>query len=686
MGTGYLKVETRAAENALPVEGVSVKLLDLEGNLLYQTTTDANGDTAPLALPAPDKSLTLDPSYNKPANSAWQVYVEKEGFKTLRFHGVEVVDTETSILSVKMEPIADKDTTARQNTEDVFIPPIGLLSTTRNQPGSADGPGQQRVLKEVVIPNYITVHLGRPSDTGARNVRVKFRDYIKNAVSSEIYPTWPYNAIVANVHTIVTFALNRVYTEWYRGRGYTFDITNSTSFDQSYREGGQVFENISQIVDDYFNVYAHRYGFKNPFFTSFCNGTTVTCGGLAQWGTVELANKGRTPIEILRNYYPSDIQLRASTNYSDVVESFPGYSLRVGSQGAVVQKMQNYLNRIRVNYPLIPQIQNPDGVFGEDTRAAVLAFQKTFNLPQDGVIGRGTWNQISYIFAAISKLAELESEGERVHIGKEPPRTTIRQGDRGPAVLELQFILNAIAAYYDQIPTVIQDTVFGTGVKNAVIAFQKTFGLTQDGAVGPATWHKLYEVYHRIYDGATQPPAPPPPGPGEHPYPGSPLRVGASGADVRLIQTYLNAIGKVYSDIPKLTVDGAFGGMTREAVIAFQQQFLLTPDGVVGPLTWEAIIRQYLLLTGGGSENLEYPGEPLKTGSKGSDVRLMQGFLAELRSCYPNLQNLEVDGIFGPNTERAVKAFQTMFGLESDGIIGPVTWYEIIEQRNTARC
>ncbi|MCL2579773.1 MAG: peptidoglycan-binding protein [Oscillospiraceae bacterium] len=682
MGTGYLKVETRAAGGAIPIAGARVQLLDLAGQVLFEAYTDQNGETPPLELPAPDKSLTLDPGYTQPANSAWIVVVTKAGFVQKRIRGVEVVDTQTSILTVQMQP----DIRGNSETEETIIPPIGLLADDRSQVGNKSGLGQ-RVLSEVTIPNAITVHLGKPADTGARNVRVPFADYIKNVVSSEIYPTWPTNAIVANIHAIVTFALNRVYTEWYRSRGYNFEITNSTAFDQSYREGGQVFENISRLVDDYFNVYVHRLGFKNPFFTSFCNGTTVICAGLAQWGTVELANQGRTPIQILRDYYPSDIQLSAGTHFSDVVVSYPGYSLGIGSRGSAVQTMQNYLNRIRVNYPLIPRIDNPDGVFGEETRAAVLAFQKTFNLPQDGVIGRDTWNKISNIYVAVTKLGELESEGERIGIGQEPPRTTITQGARGPDVLQLQFILNAVAAYYESIPVVIQDGVFDARTKNAVTEFQKVFGLTQDGVVGPSTWRMLYQVYHSIFEQITPPPPPPPPPIVDHPYPGKPLRDGSTGADVRLIQSCLNAIGKAYPNIPRLTVDGVFGPKTQAAVVAFQQQFMLGVDGVVGPVTWEAIIRQYDLLTGGAqADNLEYPGRPLKVGMRGDDVRLMQGFLAELAACHPVLIKLDVDGVFGPHTEHAVKVFQERFELTVDGIIGPVTWYAIIEEVNAVRC
>ena len=258
----------------------------------------------------------------------------------------------------------------------------------------------------------------------------------------------------------------------------------------------------------------------------------------------------------------------------------------------------------------------------------------------------------------------------------------MRQSSRGEAVWELQFILSAIAPYYDSVPSVIQDGVFGPGVKNAVIQFQKTFGLTPDGVVGPVTWNKLYAVYRGIYENVLVPPAETPDTGYSTEYPGTPLGVGSTGIAVRLMQMYLNTVRIVYTDIPYLTVDGVFDNDMREAVVAFQNAFLLVPDGIIGHATWDYIVKQYQLVTGGTSVSLEYPGTPLRNGSMGSTVRLMQGFLAELRSPYPSLPAITVDGIFDSNTEAAVRGFQRLFGLTVDGVIGPATWYEIIKQRN----
>lgn len=688
MGIGYLTVQAHTADHSLPVSGAHVTIKHRDGTVFYERDTDNGGNTEKCALSAPDKEYTLDPAYGLPAYSTCDVDIEAKGFITEHILGVEIVDTQTTILPVNMLPLADEPNPVTDNT--IVVAPIALLSTEENRqvgppgepiPSAAIETPAARLLEAVVIPDYITVHLGVPTNSAARNVRVRFSDYIKNVVSSEIYSTWPQSSLEANIHAIVTFALNRVYTEWYPSRGFNFDITNSTAYDQFYREGGPVFENISRIVDGIFNVYARRFGFRNPFFTQFCNGSTVTCAGLSQWGTVTLANQGKTPLEILRYYYPNDLELITSNNITGITASYPGYALRLGSEGEPVRRMQNFLNRIRVNFPLIPRISNPNGVFGTDTQDAVRTFQRTFSLTADGIIGKETWNKISFIHTGVTRMAELDGEGERASIGKNPPNSILSMGSRGEDVLQLQFILNAISPYYSSVPTVIKDGVFDTVTKNGVIEFQKTFGLTPDGVVGAQTWNKLYSVYRGIYENAPVPPAEVVP-PSDAPvYPGTPLRVGSTGADVRLMQTYLNTIRIIYPNIHYTVVDGIFGPQTQAAVIAFQQEFVLTPDGIIGPVTWDKIVEQFMLATGNASVSLEFPGTLLRLGSTGSYVRLMQSFLADLSARYPSLPSVTVDGVFGPQTQAAVIAFQRLAGLTPDGIIGAMTWNAIVRMR-----
>jgi peptidoglycan hydrolase-like protein with peptidoglycan-binding domain len=542
-------------------------------------------------------------------------------------------------------------------------------------------PDTRAAYNDVFIPEYITVHLGTPTNSSARNITIKFIDYIKNVASSEIYPTWPTNSLIANIHCIVTFAINRVYTEWYRSRGFNFDITNSTAYDQYFVEGRNIFETISNITDSIFNVYARRFGFKNPYFTQYCNGTTSTCKGLSQWGTVDLAKAGKTPLEILHYYYPKDLELIATDNIQSIAASYPGVALRLGSNNENVRIMQNFLNRIRINYPLIPAISNPDGYFGPDTDAAVRAFQRTFNMTADGVIGKDTWNKILYIYVAVIRLAELDGEGIRIDIGKTPPTKVLSQGTSGEDVLQLQFILDAVAPYYD-LPPVVKEGKFGATTKNAVIEFQKAFKLTADGVVGASTWNKLYSVYRGVAETAPAPPAEVVPPSGAPKYPGTALRLGSTGTDVRTMQSYLNAIRTVYGNIPQLTVDGSYGPATEAAVVAFQRQMLLSPDGVIGAVTWDKIVQTYSEVSGSAGISAEYPGYLMKLGSTGESVKLMQTFLNRLASVYTTLPRISADGIFGNQTLQAVTAFQKMFGLSADGIIGPSTWNAIVARNN----
>lgn len=583
MGTGYLKLEVRTGDDALPVSGANIVIKDSSGKIITELKTDGSGNTEAVPLHAPDKENTLKPDHPGPYYLTYDVEVSHENFITNEIHGVQIFDTVSSTLPVNMLPVP-KTFEKSHLVHSIIIPEHGLLSReVRNQEGSLIAP---IVLKDVAIPDYITVHLGSPN-SAARNVRVKFIDYIKNVGSSEIYPTWPQASLESNIYSQITFSLNRVYTEWYRSRGYDFDITNSTSFDQFFVEGRDIYDSISIIVDKIFNVYVRRQGRKEPFFTQFCNGTTSTCSGLSQWGTVSLANQGMTPIQILKFYYPKDIELVETNNIISITVSYPGAPLREGSKGPDVQEMQRYLNRIRANYPLIPVISNPNGEFGSDTASTVKTFQGIFDLTQDGVIGKETWYKISYVYVSVTKLAELDSEGEWIGIQDSPPSVVLREGSKGTYVAQLQFILNYISAFYPYISPVIQDATFRATTKTAVIQFQKAFNLTPDGVVGPATWNMLYKVYKGI--DVVVPPQPPT----SPPYPGTLLRVGSRGNNVLLMQQYLNVISKVYPSIPKLSEDGIFGNATQRAVIAFQRQFSLSADGIIGPITWNHIVAEY---------------------------------------------------------------------------------------------
>lgn len=346
------------------------------------------------------------------------------------------------------------------------------------------------------IPQRITVHLG-PPNADAENVTVSFVDYVKNVASSEIYPTWEESALRANIYAIVSFALNRVYTEFYRSRGYNFDITNSTAYDQYFVNGRSYFDNVSRIVDELFNDYLRRPGVVEPLAAKFCNGTTAICEGLSQWGSQNLAQQGYTSTQILRSYY-GNVEIVTNAPVQGITSSYPGSPLRRGTTGPSVVTIQTELNRISQSYPAIPKITPVDGIFGVQTESSVRRFQEIFNLDPDGVVGNATWYALVRIYVAVTSLAELRSEGQRFYANSWANSTPIQQGDRGIKVEHLQYMLSVLAAYIPEISNVIIDGIFGNSTRNAVLAAQRRFGLPQTGIVDFNTWDEIYDQYSGI--------------------------------------------------------------------------------------------------------------------------------------------------------------------------------------------
>lgn len=490
MAIGYLLIQARTAHDAVPLGGVQVKILGEQGDILYDLATDENGETRKVPLETLDKSFSQNQYYAGVPYRSYDVQAQKEGFDRIYVAQIPIYEGETAVLPLMLVPMEQRQTRPGQARIFVGKPAVAMREPRSQEGGEAD----PRIMRQVVIPNPITVHLGAPGSY-ASNVQVSFPDYVKNVASSEIYPTWPEASLRANIYAIITFALNRVFTEWYRSRGYDYDITNSTAYDQYYVYGRPIYDSISRVTDDIFNEYVRRQGQNAPYFTSFCNGSTVSCQGMSQWGTVTLAENGYTPLQILRNYYPSDVEIAETEAIANVPSSYPGTALRVGSTGLDVQTIQTYLNRIRRNYPAIPVITDQEGTFGESTKAAVTKFQSIFGLAADGIVGKATWYKISSLYTAVARLAELDSEGISLGIGTVPPSAVLRQGARGQDVITLQYLLNVISEYYPTVPIPAQDGIFGGGTQQAVTAFQRAVGLTPDGIVGPATWKKLYEVY-----------------------------------------------------------------------------------------------------------------------------------------------------------------------------------------------
>ena len=347
-----------------------------------------------------------------------------------------------------------------------------------------------------VIPETITVHLGLPN-TAAENVTVSFPDYVKNVASSEIYPTWDESALRANILAIMSYALNRVYTEFYRSRGYDFDITNTTARDQAFVNGRSYFENISRLVDEMVGSYIRRTGTVEPLAAKFCNGTTSTCDGLSQWGSEALAQEGLDSVEILRFYYGDDIEIVTNAPMAGITESYPGTPLRVGSRGPDVTVVQTSLNRIGQNYPAIPKVSPVDGIFGPQTEAAVKAFQQIFSLDPDGIVGRATWYQVVRVYVAVLKLAELQSEGQRFFFIQEYPEF-LSLGDTGVLVEQLQYMLSVLSSFLPQVPDPGMSGIFDNATLNAVRGFQRYAGLPVTGSVGEATWDAIFEQFNSV--------------------------------------------------------------------------------------------------------------------------------------------------------------------------------------------
>jgi len=448
------------------------------------------------------------------------------------------------------------------------------------------------------IPEKIRVHLGAPSQN-AQNVSVSFPDYIKNVASSEIYPTWPEAALRANIYAQISFALNRIYTEYYPSRGYDFDITNSTSIDQSFVYGREYFENISRIVDEIFNDYIVRRGNIEPLFALYCNGTTATCDGLSQWGTVSLANEGLGAYDILTRYYGEDIDIIQNAPVVAVEPSSPANPLRLGSAGNDVSFIQLRLNRISANYPKIPKISPVDGVFGTETENAVRTFQEIFNLVPDGIVGKATWYKIQFIYNAVKRLNELNSEGLTLDEVSKQFRSNITPGDTGEDVYVIQYYLRLISVFNPKVSFPDFDGEFGSSTEQALLDFQREYGLEQTGIVDRLTWYKLFDVYYGFVKTLTAEQI----GSSIIPFPGTFLKLGAQGEDVLVLQEFLNVASAVYPAIPEIPETSVFDEATRNAVYAAQEFFGLPVNGIVGPLLWDTLSSLYSTVQSGNVRN-----------------------------------------------------------------------------------
>ena len=436
-----------------------------------------------------------------------------------------------------------------------------------------------------IVPNNITVHLGKP-DEAVRNITVPFIDYISNVASSEIYPTWPTSALEANIYAIISFAMNRIYNEWYRSKGYNFDITSSSIYDQAYIENRSTYENINNIVENIFNNYVVKGNQIQPYFTRYCDGRKTTCEGLSQWGSVTLANQGKSALDILKYYYGNDISIKYNAMVGDNIEGFPGYNIGLGNAGNPVIAIQRDLKRIRQNYPAIPNILDNYGIYNEETVNAVKKFQEIFSLPVTGIVDKATWYKIKYVYTSVKKLSDLYSEGLSENEATFLYEDEINYGDTGIEVEYIHYFLDAIAFLDRDIPRLKTNSIYNDNSVTMVKAFQQKYNLPVTGVFTYSDWKVLKEVYQSIlktYNSDYKNYI-------DELYPDYFLTKGSSGDDVVRLQKFLLRICQASHSIPGVRVNGVFDDLTESSILKLQRDYKFDENGIVGPLLWRKIV------------------------------------------------------------------------------------------------
>ena len=441
------------------------------------------------------------------------------------------------------------------------------------------------VINYPTIPTEIVVHLGKP-DEAAKNISLPFIDYIKNVASSEIYPTWPDSAIEANILAEISFALNRIYNEWYPSKGYTFDITSLPSYDQTFVEDRQIFDKISRKVDEIFNNYIYRKGQIQPLNAIYCDGRNTTCDGLSQWGSVSLAKQNKTPIEILRYYYGNDVEIFENAPTGELIGAYPGYPIKLGNAGDKVKVIQRELNRISNNYPAIPKIPKINGVFGVYTENSVKKFQEIFNLNQTGIVDYATWYKIKYIYNAVKHVNDIYSEGIIEKEAIFDYGNKLKYSDTGLGVKVLHYVLQVISYFDDDLPSLRVNGVYNDDTKTMVLNFQNKYNLEATGEVDATTWNKIIEVYEKTIKSI----------PEEYReyedelFQGRVLALGMDGEDVKIIQRYLLKICQKFKNIPGVRVSGIFDDIMEKSVMKIQSLSSEPITGVIDPVTWYSIV------------------------------------------------------------------------------------------------
>lgn len=686
MPYGNLVFVLRAATEALPINNGSITVTDEGGRVVfYEFLTSADSGVSKTAtLEAPPKALSLDDSPNATIPySLYNVRIRAEGWYRIEINGVQMFESITSTLPIELIPLP-LGISSPEDAEVIIINlPEHFLRTPN--PKTPESPDTYAIAEEAVpaviigesvyIPETITVHLGAP-DSNSQNVTVSFTDYIKNVASSEIYPTWPSESLRANIIAQISLSLNRIYTEWYRSMGYDFDITSSTAYDQSFVFGRNIYDEISVIVDDIFNSYLVRPNRVEPLFASYCDGSSTTCAGLSQWGTVALAESGQSSEDILRFYY-GDVDIAITDDIRTPEESYPGTPLTLGAEGEDVRIVQEQLNRIAINFPQIPLIE-VNGIFNSQTESSVRIFQRLFVLSVNGIVDKATWYRISQIYASVKRLAELTSEGQRAAYNQQLyPGFELKTSSRGSEVQEIQFYLQRISRFNPVVKSPKLDGIFGSDTANAVISFQRAYGLTPNGIIDEASWNRLVEVYNGTLENPDEPQNEITP----IPYPNTVLSVGSRGEYVRYIQQLLNVVNNVFLTIPELDEDGVFGNGTERAVREFSNLFGLSSGGSADGEFWSKLNEIYLTVnkncifsTSESAGAKDYPNYIIGIGSMGDNVAYIQARINVISSSIPYIQALATDGNYGSRTAESVRRLQIVFGLEGTGSVNKNTW------------
>lgn len=428
--------------------------------------------------------------------------------------------------------------------------------------------------------------MGNPDDD-AKNITIPFNDYIKNVASSELYPTWPEDALRANIYAQISFALNRIYTEHYRSQGYNFDITSSAFYDQKYMDDRDIFDSIGKIVDEIFDSYIVRQGSSIPLLAKHCNGITSVCNGLSQWGSLSLAQNGYNPYDILRHYFGDDIYIETDVPVGSIVESHPEFPLKLGSQGPCVKTIKDELNLVGKNYTAIPEIKSDSDIFDTETLNAVIEFQRIFNLVPDGIVDKGTWYKLKSIYDSAKAVDTLFSDAVLYEEKRTQYKDPLKLGSQGDSVKTVRHLLAMIAYFDPDISTFTSDGIYGVKTESACKAFQKKHGLNPDGIVSPETWELLNKKYVDLLNSFS----PEIKNKTVASYPGHPISLGMRNKDVEHLQTYLSSISTFYPWASTVDISGYFDGNTYEAVKKVQKQTKQKQTGIVGPSTWFDIAR-----------------------------------------------------------------------------------------------